>query len=195
MIDQPGTSNNTVPSVVHSNLDRPLTPKISVETATTPKATSFPSNAVPSCYLCDEQNPGDFSPTTKYLETCLLCARPFCPVHKAVQYEKVCNIQHSKYYHVMLESMRDAIAQKSPDGTARRVDAEDEIHEAGIFPSLGERDKVLFRTSPVSPGKEDLYLDVYRCADWSVQRKLKRLSSSVVSMLSFLVRRVVGHRL
>lgn len=53
----------------------------------------------------------------------------------------------------MLENMKDAIAQKSPDGTARRVDAEDEIHEAGIFPSLGERDKVLFRTSPVSPEK------------------------------------------
>lgn len=151
IVDKPGTSSNTVPTAVHSNLDRPLTPRISV--ATTPKTTSFPSNSVPSCYLCDEQNPGDFSPTTKFLETCLLCARPFCPVHKAVQYEKVCNIPHSKYYHEMLENMKDAIASKSPDGTARRMDAEDEIHEAGIFPSLGERDKVLFRTSPVSPGK------------------------------------------
>lgn len=48
---------------------------------------------------------------------------------------------------------RDELAQKSPDGTARRDDAEDVLYSAGVYPSLGEREKVIFRTSPVSPGK------------------------------------------
>lgn len=48
---------------------------------------------------------------------------------------------------------RDELAQKSPDGTARRDDAEDILYSAGVYPSLGEREKVIFRTSPVSPEK------------------------------------------
>lgn len=146
VVHQAGTASRRVPTAVNSNAGRPLTPKIN----TTP----FPSRGPEkSCYLCDEQNPGDFSPTTKYLEQCLLCARPFCPVHKAVQLEKVCNLNHSKYYHECLVRARDELAQKSPDGTARRDDAEDILYSAGVYPSLGEREKVIFRTSPVSPGK------------------------------------------
>lgn len=148
---QPGSASHTVPTVVNSNSDRPLTPKIN----TTP----FPSKPTESsCYLCDEQNPGDFTPTTKFLEICLLCARPFCPVHKAVQFEHnthVCNVNHSKYYHDQLREARDELALKSPDGKTpgTRDEAEVMLNEKGIFPSLGEREKVLFRTSPVSPGK------------------------------------------
>jgi len=146
VVDQPGTASEGVPTTVHGNEGRPLTPKIN----TTP----FPSKGTErSCYLCDEQNPGDFSPTTKFLEQCLLCARPFCPVHKAVQFENVCNINHSKYYHECLLRARDELAQKSPDGTAKRDDAEDVLNSAGVFPSLGEREKIIFRTSPVSPEK------------------------------------------
>jgi len=147
VVDQPGTASSTVPTAVHSNGDRPLTPRINT--------TSFPSKdpSQKCCYLCDEQNPGDFSPTTKYLEQCLLCSRPFCPVHKAVQFEKVCNINHSKYYHECLINARDDLAAKSPDGTAKRRDAEDILLEHGIYPSLGEREKAIFRASPVTPGK------------------------------------------
>ncbi|KAK5072159.1 hypothetical protein LTS08_000745 [Lithohypha guttulata] len=146
VVNKPGTVTHSVPTAVHSNAGRPLTPKIST--------TSFPSKGhEQSCYLCDEQNPGDFSPTTKFLETCLLCCRPFCPVHKAVQFEKVCNINHSQYYHERLEKARDEIAQKSPDGVGRRPDAEEVLNEGGVYPSLGEREKVIFRTSPVSPEK------------------------------------------
>ena len=145
-VDQPGTASSGLPTTVHGNEGRPLTPKIN----TTP----FPSRGPEkSCYLCDEQNPGDFTPTTKFLEQCLLCARPFCPVHKAVQFEKVCNLNHSKYYHERLEAARDQLAQKSPDGTAKRDDAEDVLVTEGVFPSLGEREKIIFRTSPVSAGK------------------------------------------
>lgn len=147
VVEKAGTASATVPTVVHSNADRPLTPKIN----TTPFPSKDPSQK--SCYLCDEQNPGDFSPTTKYLEQCLLCARPYCPVHKAVQHENVCNINHSKYYHERLERTRDELASKSPDGTARRVDAEEVVMREGVFPSLGERQKAIFRNSPVSPGE------------------------------------------
>lgn len=150
VVDSPstGTASAGLPTIVNSNEGRPLTPKIN----TTP----FPAKGhEASCYLCDEQNPGDFSPTTKYLETCLLCARPFCPVHKAVQYEKVCNLPggHSKYYHECLEKARDELAQKSPDGIGKRDDAEDVVNDRGVYPSLGEREKIIFRTSPISPGK------------------------------------------
>lgn len=147
VVEQAGTASSTVPTTVHSNADRPLTPKIN----TTPFPSKDPSQK--SCYLCDEQNPGDFSPTTKFLEQCFLCSRMYCPVHRAVQYEHVCNINHSKYYHAALERARDHLASKSPDGTAKRVDAEEVIMQLGIYPSLGEREKALFRTSPVSPGK------------------------------------------
>lgn len=70
-----------------------------------------------------------------------------------MQYENVCNINHSKYYHDCLEKARDELAAKSPDGTAKRVDAEDLLLEDGIYPSLGEREKAIFKTSPVSPGE------------------------------------------
>ena len=53
----------------------------------------------------------------------------------------------------MLLATRDEIAMKSPDGTAKRVDAEEVIYERGVFPSLGEREKVLWGRSPVSPGE------------------------------------------
>ena len=115
-----------------------------------------------SCYLCDEQNPGDFTPTTKYLSACLLCSRYFCPIHQSAQYESVCNINHSSYYHTMLQQARallDAQAERdnatpsttSPGGTRTfrgRPLAEVLINE-GIYPSLGEREKAIFATSPV----------------------------------------------
>lgn len=125
---------------------KPKTPAIN----TTPFPSKDPSQK--SCYLCDEQNPGDFSPTTKYLETCRLCSRYYCPVHKSQQWEGVCNINHSKYYHERLEQARNELALKSPDGKSNPVDVEREMHSAGIYPSLGEREKDIFRTSPVSEG-------------------------------------------
>lgn len=146
VVDQPGSASAAGPTAVRSNQGHALAPKI----VTTPYPSKGPET---SCYLCDEQNPGDFSPTTKFLEKCLLCARMFCPVHRAVLHEHVCNINHSKFYHECLEKARDELAQKSPDGTARRDDAEDVVNSAGVYPSLGEREKVLFRTSPVSPEK------------------------------------------
>lgn len=147
IVQQAGTATSTVPTAVHSNADRPLTPKIN----TTPFPSKDPSQK--SCYLCDEQNPGDFSPTTKFLEQCLLCARMYCPVHKAARHEGVCNINHSKYYHEQLVLTRDELAAKSPDGFAKRDDAEDVLQRQGVYPSLGERQKIIFRTSPVSPGE------------------------------------------
>lgn len=147
VIDKPGTTSSTVPTVVNSNLDRPLTPRIN----TTPFPSKDPSQK--SCYLCDEQNPGDFSPTTKFLEQCLLCSRMYCPVHRAIQHENVCNINHSKYYHECLDKARDELASKSPDGTTKRDDVEVVVMQRGIYPSLGEREKTIFMTSPVSAGK------------------------------------------
>ena len=82
-----------------------------------------PQAEVDSCYLCDEQNPGDFAPTTKFLDGCLLCNRSFCPIHKG-QWDHVCNINHSTYYHEH---------PNLPD----------------VYPSLGEREKALF-TSPIT---------------------------------------------
>ncbi|KAJ9640635.1 hypothetical protein H2204_003264 [Knufia peltigerae] len=110
---------------------------------------------VKTCYLCDEQNPGDFSPTTKYLEQCLLCSRHFCPIHKSEQWDQVCNINHSSYYHECLERARAELASQgkaSPDGTNKRALAEQLINE-GIYPSLGEREKAIFSTSPVTDDK------------------------------------------
>lgn len=48
---------------------------------------------------------------------------------------------------------RDELAAKSPDGFAKRDDAEDVLQRQGVYPSLGERQKIIFRTSPVSPGE------------------------------------------
>lgn len=109
---------------------------------------------VKQCYLCDEQNPGDFSPTTKYLETCLLCSRHFCPIHKSTSWDQVCNINHSDYYRECLEKARlELVVQgKTNSEFNRRALAEILINE-GIYPSLGEREKAIFTTSPVSESK------------------------------------------
>ncbi|EXJ82801.1 hypothetical protein A1O3_06616 [Capronia epimyces CBS 606.96] len=120
---------------------------------TPPKARPQKPVLVQSCYLCDEQNPGDFSPTTKYLETCLLCSRYFCPIHKSESWDQVCNINHSSYYHECLERAREELAAQGKDtDTNKRVLAETLINE-GIYPSLGEREKAIFTTSPVSDAK------------------------------------------
>lgn len=91
------------------------------------------------CYLCAEQNPGDFSPTTRFLSTCLLCSRPFCPLHRrcdpttttttttasslpTLDPPPICNINHSTYYH------------HHPELRGRGI----------IFPSLGERERILW---------------------------------------------------
>lgn len=140
-IDEPAGS---MPSTA-----RGAAPKIDTTTVTT---TATPDPSQKSCYLCDEQNPGDFSPTTKYLTNCALCSREFCPVHRAVQREGICNTNHSQYYHECLTKVRDELAQRSPDGTARRDEAEEVIFRRGIFPSVGEREIAIYRTSPVSEG-------------------------------------------
>jgi len=105
---------------------------------------------VKSCYLCDEQNPGDFSPTTKFLETCLLCSRHFCPIHKSEQWDTVCNINHSQYYKECLAKARAELQSQGKDvnQAGNRSVAEMLINE-GIYPSLGEREKAIFSTSPV----------------------------------------------
>lgn len=137
---------------------RPITPsKINTAVPTT----SFPSKdpSEKSCYLCDEQNPGDFSPTTKYLETCLLCSRLFCPIHKATQWNGVCNINHSKHYHQCLEKAKEEMTLRSPDGATRptELQVEQDLIASGVYPSMGEREKALFRTSPISSGECSLY--------------------------------------
>jgi hypothetical protein len=135
--------------------------------------TSTPLSSA-SCYLCDEQNPGDFTPTTKHLLACQLCSRYFCPIHQSPQYEGVCNINHASYYHEMLQLAKKQLDSlpsasngakeeeeettttiTSPGGTPQttsRALAEILIQE-GIFPSLGEREKAIFVTSPVDEQK------------------------------------------
>ena len=115
-----------------------------------PKARPTKPTLVKSCYLCDEQNPGDFSPTTKFLETCLLCSRHFCPIHKSEQWDTVCNINHSQYYKQCLAKARAELQSqgKDVDSAGNRGLAELLINE-GIYPSLGEREKAIFSTSPV----------------------------------------------
>lgn len=133
---------------------RPVSPgRINTEVTTTPFPSKDPSQQ--SCYLCDEQNPGDFSPTTKYLETCLLCSRSFCPIHKATQWNGVCNINHSKYYHECFDRAKEELTLRSPDGATRptELEVEQDLIASGIYPSMGERERALFKTSPVSNGK------------------------------------------
>lgn len=132
------------------------TPALSSTTAV-PAASTGPVKERPkkptlvkSCYLCDEQNPGDFSPTTKFLEQCLLCSRHFCPIHKSEQWDSVCNINHSQYYKECLAKARRELEGqgKDVDQAGNRSVAEMLINE-GIYPSLGEREKAIFSTSPV----------------------------------------------
>jgi len=132
------------------------TPALSSQ-APVPAASTGPVKARPkmptlvkSCYLCDEQNPGDFSPTTKFLETCLLCSRHFCPIHKSEQWDTVCNINHSQYYKECLAKARAELQSQGKDvnQAGNRSVAEMLINE-GIYPSLGEREKAIFSTSPV----------------------------------------------
>lgn len=141
-IDEPSTS---LPSTARGA-------PIKIDT-TAVVTTASPEPSQNSCYLCDEQNPGDFSPTTKYLSNCALCSRYFCPVHQAVQREGICNTNHSQYYHECLARVRDELAQRSPDGTARRDEAEEVLIKRGIYPSVGEREIAIYRTSPVSEGR------------------------------------------
>ncbi|EXJ57529.1 hypothetical protein A1O7_07877 [Cladophialophora yegresii CBS 114405] len=123
---------------------------------------------VKQCYLCDEQNPGDFSPTTKFLETCLLCSRHFCPIHKSVNWDQVCNINHADYYRECLEKARqELVSQGKGNDSNRRSLAEMLINE-GVYPSLGEREKAIFMTSPVSASKMQ-ELAEYRSLDAAMQ--------------------------
>jgi hypothetical protein len=142
-------------------------------------------NAVPetpsgkaACYLCDEQNPGDFSPTTKYLEPCLLCNRWFCPIHAHTTFSGCCNINHSTYFHTMLgEAAKILNSQKSSAGdamsptTAAKVlegrDLAEILIQEGIYPSLGEREKAIFATSPVDERKQR-ELESFRSLDAAV---------------------------
>lgn len=118
-----------LPSITINGLNTPKSappapgapPASQVLAAALANATQLPGEK--SCYLCDEQNPGDFSPTTKFLDDCLLCTRSFCPIHKG-SWDHCCNINHSTYYH-------------------------EHQHLPDVYPSLGEREKALF-TSPVT---------------------------------------------
>jgi hypothetical protein len=110
---------------------------------------------VKTCYLCDEQNPGDFSPTTKFLETCLLCSRNFCPIHRSESWDQVCNINHASYYHECLEKAREElVAQGKDTGEGNKRALAEQLINEGIYPSLGEREKAIFSTSPVTDGKQ-----------------------------------------
>ena len=129
---------------------RPAPPSVQARTESAKERPQKPV-LVKSCYLCDEQNPGDFSPTTKFLETCLLCSRYFCPIHKSENWDQVCNINHSSYYHECLEKARKELAAQGKEIHKRGV-AEMLINE-GIYPSLGEREKAIFTTSPVTQGE------------------------------------------
>ncbi|KIX99752.1 uncharacterized protein Z520_04388 [Fonsecaea multimorphosa CBS 102226] len=146
------------PTIVINTPGAPTSTISAPRTEPSPSQKERPQNPalVKQCYLCDEQNPGDFSPTTKYLETCLLCSRHFCPIHKSVNWDQVCNINHAEYYRECLERARqELIAQGKSNADAdanRRALAEVLINE-GIYPSLGEREKAIFTTSPVSETK------------------------------------------
>jgi hypothetical protein len=117
-----------------------------------------PSNA--ACYLCDEQNPGDFSPTTKHLDTCLLCSRYFCLIHHSPSHPTVaiCNINHSTYYHEMLIKAKGLLEEKQNGSSGQQNGAKRDLAELliqeGIYPSLGEREKAIFATSPVDEQKQ-----------------------------------------
>ncbi|KAJ4518767.1 hypothetical protein HRR78_001255 [Exophiala dermatitidis] len=150
IINVPGTAAaSAARHVAPSTTTSPLAETVSA----IPKARPQKPVLVKSCYLCDEQNPGDFSPTTKFLETCLLCSRHFCPIHRSENWDQVCNINHSSYYHECLGRAREELATQDKDSeSSKRAIAEMLINE-GIFPSLGEREKAIFSTSPVSDGE------------------------------------------
>ena len=140
------------PTIVINTPGAP-TSSVSAPRTDPPKDKSRPEKPalVKQCYLCDEQNPGDFSPTTKFLETCLLCSRHFCPIHKSVSWEQVCNINHSEYYRKCLEKARQVlIGQGKSPSEANRSELAEMLIDEGIYPSLGEREKAIFTTSPVS---------------------------------------------
>ena len=120
--------------------------------AATPREKAEKPVLVKTCYLCDEQNPGDFSPTTKFLEACLLCSRWFCPIHKSETWDQVCNINHASYYHDCLIKAQKELGDQGKAGETKRSVAEMLINE-GIYPSLGEREKAIFSTSPVTDGE------------------------------------------
>ncbi|EXJ67670.1 uncharacterized protein A1O5_09016 [Cladophialophora psammophila CBS 110553] len=143
----------------------PAPPTIVINTPGSPTSTVSAPRTEPSkerpqkpalvkqCYLCDEQNPGDFSPTTKYLETCLLCSRHFCPIHKSVSWDQVCNINHAEYYRGCLERARQELITQGRTTEANRRSLAEMLINEGIYPSLGEREKAIFTTSPVSETK------------------------------------------
>ncbi|RVX73813.1 hypothetical protein B0A52_02703 [Exophiala mesophila] len=145
-----------------------------------PKARPTKPTLVKSCYLCDEQNPGDFSPTTKFLETCLLCSRHFCPIHKSEQWDTVCNINHSQYYKQCLAKARAELQSqgKDVDSAGNRGLAELLINE-GIYPSLGEREKAIFSTSPVD-NKKVQELEQYRSLDAALTGSSTKPSSQLI---------------
>ncbi|ETN38012.1 uncharacterized protein HMPREF1541_07635 [Cyphellophora europaea CBS 101466] len=138
--------------------------------------TTTPADSA-SCYLCDEQNPGDFSPTTKHLSACLLCSRYFCLIHQAPSQEGVCNINHSSYYHDMLLEARAVLkaqqqSETTPDGDSASPQLEgrtlaEVLIQEGIYPSLGEREKAIFATSPVDKQKQR-ELESFRSLDAAV---------------------------
>ncbi|KIV79806.1 hypothetical protein PV11_07351 [Exophiala sideris] len=145
--------------------------------AATPREKAQKPVLVKTCYLCDEQNPGDFSPTTKFLEACLLCSRWFCPIHKSETWDQVCNINHSSYYHECLVKAQKEMADQGKGGETKRSVAEMLINE-GIYPSLGEREKAIFSTSPVTDDKIQ-ELEQYRSLDAALEGTTKKGGQTV----------------
>ncbi|KIW66161.1 hypothetical protein PV04_08362 [Phialophora macrospora] len=171
------------PTIVINTPGAP-TSTISAPRPEPPKARPQKPALVKQCYLCDEQNPGDFSPTTKFLETCLLCSRHFCPIHKSVNWDQVCNINHAEYYRECLEKARqELIAQGKGSDANRRSLAEMLINE-GIYPSLGEREKAIFTTSPVSESKMQ-ELANYRSLDAAIQGTSAQPKSQLIEEKDF----------
>lgn len=140
------------PTIVINASSTITAPSTSQPATEPPSKPSRPQNpvVVESCYLCDEQNPGDFSPTTTFLERCLLCSRHFCPIHRSEDRDQLCNINHASYYHECLERARQESQGHGEDN--KRAIAEILIRD-GIYPSLGEREKAIFATSPVTDGE------------------------------------------
>ncbi len=67
----------------------------------------------------------------------------------------MCNINHASYYHECLDKAREELdAQGRGTEGNKRALAEQLINE-GIYPSLGEREKAIFSTSPVTDGKQN----------------------------------------
>ena len=86
---------------------------------------------------------------------------------------KICNINHSTYYHEMLVKANSLLSDdqtevQSPNGwSGAKRELAEMLTQEGIYPSLGEREKAIFATSPVDEQKEK-ELKIWRSLDAAV---------------------------